>query len=187
MNKFRIIIALFMISLLYHCGSTMRVHTDYDKGVDFSQYKTFDFFEIKEDQLKMKEVNMRRLLMGIELELGQKGIKRSAENPDLLINIYSTINRHEASNSNAGGVGYYGAASPYGTSVGISIAGPSSYRKSYTNAHVTFDVVDRKRNLLILESIAKVESGDIDDAQRVINYVVRKAFEKIPGPKKKKK
>ncbi len=187
MYKFQIIIFFVLALSLFKCGSTMRVHTDYDKSVDFSQYKTFDFYEIKEDQLKMKEVNMRRLLMGIELELGRKGIKRSSDNPDLLINIYSTINRREAINSNAGGVGYYGAASPYGTAVGISIAAPSSYQRNVTKAHVTFDVVDRKRNLLILESIAKVESGDIDDAQRVINYVVRKAFEKIPGPEKKKK
>ena len=187
MNRLIIFTTLLLTFLMFRCGSTMRVHTDYDKSIDFSKYKTFDFYEIKEDQLKMKEVNMRRLLMGIEMELGKKGIKRTSENPDLLINIYSSINRREMAGNSGSPVGFYGAASPYGTAMGISISGGSSYRKSLTNAHVTFDVVDRQKNMLILQSIAKVESGDVDDSERVINYVVRKAFEDIPGPKKKKK
>jgi hypothetical protein len=96
--------------LLNGCSSSLKVYSEYDKKVDFSQYKTFSFYEIKEEHLKMKEVNRRRLAMAIELELGMKGIKRNIDNPDLLVNLYSFINRKEnvTTTTNQNAVGYYG-------------------------------------------------------------------------------
>ncbi len=162
------------------CSAPMKIYTTVDKTVDFSTYKTFNFYDIKEEHLPIKEVNRRRLAMAIELELGYKGMKRSVNDPDLLVNLYSAMNRREVTTSNTGGVGYYGAASPYGMGVGISISPPSSYASTYTQGTVTFDLVDRKENKLVLEGIATIDATDNDDADRIINYTVKDVFKDIP-------
>lgn len=179
----------FILALgIYSCSGPLKVYTTHEKETDFKSYKTFDFYEVREEHLKMKEVNRRRLAMAIELELGMKGIKRSINDPDLLVNLYSLINRTEnmSYGSNAGGVGYYGAASPYGTSIGISVSNPGSHSQYYTKGTVTIDLVDRKQNKLVLEGVAKVDASDGDDADRMIKYFVKKTFEEIPEAGKRK-
>ncbi len=176
-------IRIFLILLAivaFSCRAPMKVYTTVDKTVDFSSYKTFNFYEIREEHLHIKEVNRRRLAMAIELELGYKGIKKVSENPDLLVNLYSSMNRREVTTTNQSAVGYYGAATPYGTGVGISVSPPSSYASSYTTGTVTFDLVDRLKNMLVLEGIATIDATDNDNADRIINYTVKKVFKDIP-------
>lgn len=172
---------LVLILFLSSCSSALKVYTTHDKKVDFKNYKTFNFYEIKEENLKLKEVNRRRLAMAIELELGRKGIKKNVNNPDLLVNLYSLINRKKnTSQTNAGGVGYYGAASPYGTAIGISVSPPSNIQRYYTKGSITIDLVDRKQNNLVLEGVTVVDAGESEDADRMINYAVKKVFKDIP-------
>ena len=161
------------------------MYSESNKEVDWSQYKTFDFFEIKEEHLQMKEVNRRRLAMAIELELGMKGMKRNINNPDLLVNLYSFLNRKEylSTASNESAVGYYGAASPYGTTIGISVSPSKAYSGYETNGTVTFHLVDREENTLVLEGLAKIDATETDDAERIINYTVKKVFSPIPYAK----
>jgi hypothetical protein len=178
--KIRIISLLSILTLTFSCGGPLKVHTTHEKNVDFSAYKTFDFYEIEEEHLRMKEVNRRRLAMAIELELGYKGYKRSNNNPDLLVNLYSLINRTENTSVQTSSVGYYGAATPYGAGIGVSVAPQGKYSEYYTKGTVTIDLVDRAKNRLILEGVAYVDAGSSDDADRMINYTVKKVFADIP-------
>ena len=183
----KIKISILLAFALYSCGTSLKVYTTQEKDVDFKSYKTFDFYEIKEDHLRMKEVNRRRLAMAIELELGYKGYKRSINNPDLLVNLYSLINRTENLNSsNTSSVGYYGAATPYGAGIGVSVSPKGKYSEYYTKGTVTIDLVDRVQIKLILEGVAKVDAGSGDDADRMINYTVKKVFQKIPDAVKRR-
>ena len=185
--KVRHSLYLIIVLAIYSCNSSLKVYTTHEKDVDFTSYKTFDFYEIQEEHLKLKEVNRRRLAMAIEVELGMKGMKRSINDPDLLVNLYSLMNRTENMNASSNSaVGYYGAASPYGTSIGISVSNPGSYSQYYTQGTVTIDLVDSKQNRLVLEGVAKVDATDSDDADRMINYTVKKVFAEIPYAGKKK-
>ena len=177
-----------IITLLFSgCSSSTKVYTTYDKKVDFSSYKTFDFYEIKEEYLHMKEVNRRRLEMAIELELGMKGIKKSVNNPDLMVNLYSILNRTENTTTSSTypySGGYYGGASPYGGTIGVSVS-PGNNSQYYTEGSVTVHLVDRKENKLVLEGVAQIDAGEGEDADRLINYTVQKFLADIPYPKKK--
>ncbi len=178
---------LFITSvfILNGCSSGLKVYSETDKNVDWSQYTTFDFYEIQEEHLQMKEVNRRRLAMAIELELGMKGMRRNTNSPDLLVNLYSFLNRKEylSTTSHESAVGYYGAASPYGASIGISVSPSKAYSGYETNGTVTFHLVDRKENKLVLEGLAKIDASETDDAERAINYTVKKVFAPIPYAK----
>jgi hypothetical protein len=186
-NMIRTLILLFIASnlILSSCSSALKVYSSSDKKTDWSQYKTFDFYEINEEHLQMKEVNRRRLAMAIELELGMKGMRRNTNNPDLLINLYSFLNRKEylSTTSYESPVGYYGAASPYGTTIGISVSPSKAYSGYETYGTVTFHLVDRKENNLVLEGLAKIDASETDDAERAINYTVKKVFSPIPYAK----
>jgi len=171
----RILIVLLAI-VAVSCSAPMKIYTTVDKTIDFSSYKTFNFYDIREEHL---------LAMAIELELGYKGIKKVTENPDLLVNLYSSINRRDVTTVNQSAVGYYGAATPYGMGVGISVSPPSSYASTYTTGTVTFDLVDRQENKLILEGIATIDATDNDDADRMINYTVKDVFKDIPDKVKR--
>jgi len=173
-------ISAFIILAVASCSTPIKVFTTADKTVDFSSYKTFDFYEITEQQLPLKEVNRRRLAMAIELELGYKGIKRSVNDPDLLVNLYSAMNRREVTGGNTGGVGYYGAAMPYGAGVGISVSPPSSFSTTYTRGTVKVDLVDRQENRLVVRGIATIDARENDNAVRMINYTVKDVFKDIP-------
>ena len=96
------------------------------------------------------------------------------------------INRAENLNTQTSSVGYYGAASPYGTAIGISVSPQGKYSEYYTKGTVTIDLVDRKQNKLVLEGVAKVDAGSGEDADAMINYTVQKIFKKIPYASKKR-
>jgi len=181
----RILLISLIGMLLMNCSTPLKVYTTHEKDVDFTSYKTFDFYEIKEEHLRLKEVNRRRLAMAIEVELGYKGIKRSINNPDILVNLYSLMNRTENTADKTSSVGYYGAATPYGAGIGVSVSPQSKYSEYYAQGTVTIDLVDREQNRLILEGVAKVDAGSSEDADRMINYTVKKVFKDIPDAVKR--
>lgn len=178
--KIRLLLLSLVLLIGYGCSGPLKVYTTHEKDVDFKSYKTFDFYEIQEDHLRLKEVNRRRLAMAIELELGYKGYKRSINNPDLLVNLYTLMNRTENTAEKTSSVGYYGAATPYGAGIGVSVSPQSKYSEYYAQGTVTIDLVDREQNRLILEGVAKVDAGSGDDADRMINYTVKQVFKDIP-------
>ena len=67
--KFIPILLLFALS---SCSS-ISVYSDFDKGVDFSQYKTYAFHRSGIDKVQISELDKRRILNAIDVELSKKG------------------------------------------------------------------------------------------------------------------
>jgi hypothetical protein len=79
---------LFLSTFLLVSCSSVRVVTDYDSKTDFSSYKTFAFYKSGIDKAKISDLDKRRILNAIEVELLAKGFKK-AENPDMLVSIFA--------------------------------------------------------------------------------------------------
>ncbi len=175
--------------LLTNCSSSLQVKTNYDKEADFSQYKTFDFYQIKEENSSLGELTWRRILMAIEQELGQKGIKKSND-PDLLINLYALSNLRQETTVNNNGVTYFGGMyggyyMPYGAGFGISYSpNVTTSTSTYRDGTFVIDVIDRRKKQLVLQAVVN-SSAEVNarDSDRRINYAVRKIFAKIPNKK----
>ena len=73
---------------LVECSS-ISVFTDHDSGVDFSKYKTFAYFKPGIDKVEISDLDKRRILKAIDLQMVQKSIMKS-DMPDLLISINTT-------------------------------------------------------------------------------------------------
>jgi hypothetical protein len=79
---------LLLLVVLTSCSSAIKVNYDYDKKVTFEQYKTFAFHQKGVSQLKISDLDRRRILGAIEEQMLAKGFTKS-ENPDLLINVFT--------------------------------------------------------------------------------------------------
>ncbi len=182
---------VFVLSAFFltQCSDSLQVKTNYDESVDFSQYKTFDFYQIKEENGSLGELTWRRILMAIEQELGKKGIKKSND-PDLLINLYALSNIRQETTVNNNGVTYFGGMyggyyMPYGAGFGISYSpNVTTSTTAYREGTFVVDVIDRHKKQLVLQGIVN-SSAEVNprDSDRRINYAVRKIFAKIPEKK----
>ncbi len=178
---------IFLLAFtLQQCSSSLMVKTDYDKETDFTRYKKFAFYQYEDKNHPIQEVNKRRIYMGIEEELARKGIKLSND-PDLLINIYTIIQRQEGGvvRETQGNWGVYGGYGTYGSSFGISYSTPQTYHISgYATGDVVVDLVDRKNMKLVLQGVVNTTVHEDDrDVDKKIKYVIKKIFQKIPDVK----
>lgn len=83
-------VKLFFLVLVFGLAScsTIKVTTDYDAKTDFTSYKTFAFYKKGIDKATVSDLDKRRILKAIEVELLAKGLKKS-KNPDVLVSIYT--------------------------------------------------------------------------------------------------
>ena len=69
--------------------SSIRVFTDHDSGVDFTKYKSFAYFKPGIDKVEISDLDKRRILKAIDLQLAEKSMMKS-DMPDLLVSINTT-------------------------------------------------------------------------------------------------
>jgi len=81
------ILILFTIGLLSSCA-TVDVAVDYDREVNFDNYRSYAFYKPGIDQATISDLDKKRILRAIDFELSQKGMMKS-ENPDVLISIFT--------------------------------------------------------------------------------------------------
>src|SRR5690606_18521850 len=104
---FPALLMLFIVS----CTS-VKVLSDYDKQVNFNNYKTYAFYKTGIDKAQISDLDKKRILRALETEMAAKGFVKS-ENPDLLVSIF-TKEREQVDIYNGYWGGYYGWGwSPY--------------------------------------------------------------------------
>jgi len=132
---------LLLLFLVASCAS-VRVNSDYDKNVDFTQYKTYAFFKNGIDKVGISDLDKKRILRSIDEEMAAKGLTKS-ETPDLLVNINTKSEKNVNVNQFYAGYGYgWGLGwSPYwGNNTSISTS---------TEGILTIDLIDAKKKELI--------------------------------------
>ena len=143
MKAFKLL-AIILFLTLSSCSS-INVYNDYDKGVDFSQYKTYAFHKRGIDKVQISELDKKRILNAIDLELNKKGMSKS-ENPDLLINIFTKEREQvDVSQFNMGwGYGWGWGWNPY-------LWGGQSFVTTSTEGTLFIDLIDARKKELVWE------------------------------------
>ena len=94
---------IYMLILLPIMGcSSIIVFTDHDSGVDFSKYKTFAYFKPGIDKVEISDLDKRRILKAIDLQMEKKSMIKS-DLPDLLVSINTTAKEKVYINNNFNG------------------------------------------------------------------------------------
>ena len=150
MKTFKLL-PLLLLFLLGSCAS-VRVANDYDKKVDFNNFKTFAFFKNGIDKLEISDLDKRRILSAIEVELTAKGFTKS-ETPDLLVNIFTKSTEQVNVNQFNSGWGY-----GYGYGWNPWMWGGNSSVYTTTEGTLFIDLIDAKTKQLVWQGEG---SGDL--------------------------
>jgi len=141
-------ILLFMVSC-----STVRVATDYDTKVDFTQYKTFAFYKKGIDKVDISDLDKRRILRAIESEMLAKGMTKS-ENPDVIVNIFAKSTKRVKIYDD---YNYFWRPWYYGPNFGTRIS-------QYNEGTLFIDLIDNKKKELVWQGIG---SGALNTSRNV--------------------
>ncbi|APQ17908.1 DUF4136 domain-containing protein [Maribacter hydrothermalis] len=169
----RIFFLSIVLIVLASCG-TIRVNYDYDNKTDFTSYTTYNYFGDMETGLS--ELDEKRLMNALDATLGEKGFM-FAEEPDVFINIKSSVYKTQQRNNVGVGLGGGGGNIGGGVSIGIPVGGPK------LNRELQIDFVDAVKDILIWQAISEspFREGDTpEEKSDKLKAVVDKIFSKYP-------
>lgn len=165
---------LFLVS----CDA-VRVYSDYDKNVDFTQFKTFAFYKQGIDKVEISDLDKRRILHAIEDQMLAKGFTKS-ENPDLLVNIFTKSREQVNVNQfNAGwGYGWGFGWNPWGF-------GGQTIVSTSTEGTLFIDLIDTKKKEMVWQGEGQGElTRNVEKKDENIKVFVTKILSQYPPTKK---
>ena len=163
-----------IIVLLFTSCSATKVGYDYDNQTDFKSYTTYNYFDDMETGLS--ELDEKRLMDAMDATLGEKGFM-FAEEPDIFINIRSSVFQSQPGNNVGVGLGGGGGNLGGGVSIGIPVGGPKLSRE------LQIDFVDANKDMLIWQAVSKspFREGDTPiEKQEKLQVLVARIFSKYP-------
>lgn len=165
--------------LVYTGCSSVNVRFDYERGVDFSKFKTFDFIDTPRD-IETNELELKRIANAITKEMNSKGYTQSADNPDLLIAVHTYV-KDKINVTNWGysyadyyWYGYWGPG-PYGRAT----------VQQYEEGTLVIDIVDNAEDELIWRGAAsRALPGrpTPEKLDQIIDEVITKTLANYPPP-----
>ena len=179
MKKIYVLASLVILLVLGSCSS-VEVYSDYEKGTDFSQYKTYAFYKKGIDRVEISDLDKKRILRAIERELRAKGMVPSDE-PDLLVNIFTKSKEKINVYNNAyhGWYPYYYGYGFYGPGYGFGYTNVSSS----TEGTLFIDLIDARKRELTWQGIGigiLSYEKNIDKKEAKINEIVSKIMTIYP-------
>ncbi|HSC68038.1 MAG TPA: DUF4136 domain-containing protein [Cellvibrio sp.] len=177
------LVAVFVLSA---CSTTPDVQTNYDKGADFSAYKTFGFVEgLATDKSGYSTLLTGYFKTAVQREMVGLGYTYSEKNPDLLVN-FATNTQERADVRSTGMPSAYGSYGYYGYRRGM-YGGYPAYSMDVDTVHykvgtVNIDVVDAKKKQLVWEGAmeGRLTKKVMEDVQAAVNAAVAHIYTKYP-------
>ncbi len=185
-TRFATISMLLMALLLSACASGPDIRSDYDRNVDFSQYRTYNFF----NPMGIENPNYSTIYgsvfrEAISREMESRGYVMS-DDPDLVLNVSARLqDKTKVTTYNdpypMGGYygyrrGYYDPWMGYGYGTSTSVS-------QYTEGTVNVDMVDARAKRMVWEGVGvgRLKEGRTnDEIRQAINNGVTSMFEGYP-------
>jgi len=174
-------------AILGGCASGPKIDSAYDQGVDFGQYKTYNFFsDAGPDSTNYKSLFTQYMIVAIDREMESRGYQKAAD-PDLLVNFNANfedktkVTTSPAMGSPAMG-GYYGYRGGYYGGWGGYGMATETHVSQYTEGTFNIDLVDARRKQLVWEAVmvGRIKDDAFDDLEAKINAGVPNFFARYP-------
>ena len=136
---------ILLVSLTYLSCSSVRVSSDYNSEINFSSYKTYAFSKKGIDKAQINELDKKRILKALEIELSSLGLRKNSIDPDVVVSIFTVANEEININNSYNYLGY-----SYGPWYDFNY---SNY--STTQGTLFIDIIDYKKNELVWQGIGK--------------------------------
>ena len=169
MKSFKYILVLLLFT---SCGTI--VNYDYEKSRDFTQYKSYNYF----DDMKtgLSELDTKRLIRAIDANLGSKGLSRT-DNPDFYIDIQSQDIQNRNSPNVGVGVGGTGRNVGGGISVGLPLGANQNTRE------LVIEFVDDSKGGMFWQAVSESsysENATPEKREAIFVKLVEKIFSGYP-------
>jgi hypothetical protein len=139
-------LVILLVMVLVTSCAPIYVNYDYEKGTDFTKYKTYNYYSDLETGLSA--LDSKRLLNNLDANLRAKGITLS-ETPDFFINIQSQEFMNNQRSNVGIGVGGSGRHVGGGVSVGIPVG------QSNVNREIIIDFIDENAKGLFWQAVSE--------------------------------
>jgi hypothetical protein len=185
MKKLAIILvaALFMTAC-----SSITTTVDYDKTVDFTQFKTYGYYGWAQDSDKiLNQFDKKRIEQAFAHEFDIRGLEYAEDGAEVIISLFIVVNQETATTAYStyygGGYGGYGGYYGYGPGWGWGggYASTSYHQYDYNVGTLVCDIFEVATKNLIWQGVA---SGTIDDnpknRDRRVTYIVSEIMAQYP-------
>ncbi len=159
-----VVTGLLLLALLSACSSGLTVRSEIDPSTDFSQYKTYNFFDpMGIESGYNSPIFGEHFRAAIGGEMNRRGY-RVADRPELLINVTIRSDdkvRMRSYTSPYMSGGYYGrpGGAYAGSAVGVGVSSGSRATMT-TEASVFIDFVDFEQHRVVWQGVAIVDVTD---------------------------
>ena len=174
---------LFLVGLvLAGCSSGPRIVTNSDPSADWTQYRTFGFFQpLGTDRYSIRSITSTQLIAAAKREMEKAGFSYAEVDPDLLINFVISTRDTVRSRPSSSATIHHGRGR-YGTWSGWSAGMSTTELVQETEGTLGVDIVDRARSQLVWEGAATKRLTDSvrNNQEQVIDEVVAEIFARFP-------
>lgn len=193
-NKKTIYLLLLIFTFLASCSS-LDVTTDWDRDVNFSNFKTFSFYPWDyKNGYQINDYDKHTILAAIENDLISKGYTYEKTGGDLVVSIFVALEgrtSYEAYTNHyggwagyGGGWGYYGLG--YGYYWGPGYSTTTVTQRNYKQGTLIIDIFNAADKKLIWQGIGSREvENDLDKRDKMLPKNVQQILQQFPKAGKK--
>lgn len=175
-----------LLLVVASCASGPTIRSNMDPSVDFNSFRTFNFFvPLGTDREGYQSLISQQLVTATERELVARGLRRTYDNPELLINFSADLDQRlrirQSPAPASGGLhrhrrGFYSTWPTY----------QQTEIRQYTKGTIGIDVVDASRMQLVWEGFAlgRVTQQTMDNIGPALDGAVVEIFREFPLPAK---
>lgn len=187
MNNMGFVLALMLITNL----SFAQVKSDYDKEVDFTQYKSYTFAGWQDDSDKiLNDFDKKRILDALKSEFSNRGMElvKADGDADAVITLFIVVNQKTSTTAYTdfnGGMGYRGRWG-WGMGAGMASATTTYSENDYTEGTLVIDMYDTDgKHLLWQGVITSTVQEKPEKREKTIPKKMAKLMKSYPVKKKK--
>lgn len=179
------LVVLASVALMMFSCSSLKVTSDMDKTVDFTEYKTYEYYGWADHSDKiLTRFNKERIEKAFGAEFDKRDIKYVESDGDMIVTLHivtedkTQITANTTGGGYGGGYGgYYNYGPGYGWGGGYSTTTVNEY--DYTVGTLIISVYDAEKKQLIWEAVGQDELDDNpknadERVAKKVSYIMQK-------------
>ena len=179
---------LVLVLIISACSS-VKVTSDYDKNIDFSKYKTFEYYGWTEESDKiLNRFDKERLENAFGQEFDRRGLELVSEGGDMVVSLFIVVDQKTSTTAytnhyNMGGYGYgsgWGWYGGYG-GMGMGTSTTTYSERDYLVGTLVVDVFDKADKKLIWQSVGqKTVDENPSSPEKNAAYIAKAIMKPFP-------
>jgi hypothetical protein len=168
------IFKILILTLIIVSCAPIHVNYDFEKGTDFTSYKTYNYYG--DMQTGLSELDTKRMLDILNANMKAKGLSLS-DDPDFLINIQSSEFQESQRSSVGVGVGGGGRNVGGGISIGLPLG------QANINRQIIIDFADENKNGLFWQAVSESNfnpNGSPQSRTERLHAIITKMLSQYP-------